>query len=97
MAAVILIKRTVPEDTEMEVLSLLVELRRLSLDRPGYISGTTLRRVDKPSEYLVISSWQFYRDWEKWEASQERKEVQGKIDSLTGGKTVCEIYDSKLP
>ena len=66
------------------------------MDQPGYISGATLKRCDKPGEYLVMSTWQSYQDWEKWEASQERKEVQGKIDSLIGGKTECEIYDYRL-
>jgi heme-degrading monooxygenase HmoA len=66
------------------------------MDQPGYISGATLKRRDKPGECLVMSTWQFYQDSEKWEASQERKEVQGKIDSLIGGKTECEIYDYRL-
>lgn len=96
MAVVILVKRTVPEDKVMEVLPLFRQLRRLSLERPGYISGTTLRRVDKPNEFLVISSWQLLNDWETWQETQERNEVQGKIDSLIGGETKYEIYDHNL-
>ena len=96
MSIEVLVKRTVPEDKVKDFLPLLIHLRKLAMDQPGYISGATLKRRDKPGEYLVMSTWQFYQDWEKWEASQERKEVQGKIDSLIGGKTECEIYDYKL-
>ena len=96
MSIEVLVKRTVPEDRVRDFLPLLIHLRKLAMDQPGYISGATLRRRDKPGEYLVMSTWQFYQDWEKWEASQERKAVQDKIDSLTGGKSESEIYDYKL-
>ncbi|KPK14292.1 MAG: antibiotic biosynthesis monooxygenase [Nitrospira bacterium SG8_3] len=97
MAIVVLIKRTVPEDKVKKVLPLFRELRRLCLDRPGYISGATLRRLDKPDEYLVISTWQLLEDWKKWQMSEERKEIQGEIGSLIGDKIEYEVYDYKLP
>jgi heme-degrading monooxygenase HmoA len=73
MSIEVLVKRTVPEDRVKDFLPLLIHLRKLAMDQPGYISGATLKRRDKPGEYLVMSSWHFYQDWEKWEASQERK------------------------
>jgi heme-degrading monooxygenase HmoA len=97
MAVVILIKRTVPEDRVKKVLPLFRQLRHLCLDRPGYISGATLRRLDKPDEYLVISTWQLLEDWKKWQTSEERKEIQGEIGSLIGDKIEYEVYDYKLP
>ena len=56
-----------------------------------------MKRVDNPNEYLVISTWQFIDDWEKWKASVERQEIQSKIDSLIGTKTDYEIYDYRIP
>ena len=97
MALVILIKRTVPDEKVKEVIPLFNQLRRLSLDRPGYISGATLKRVDNPNEYLVISTWQLVEDWEKWKACDKRNEIQSKIDSLIGTKTDYEIYDYRIP
>jgi heme-degrading monooxygenase HmoA len=97
MAVVILIKRTVPDDRVKEVLPLFRKLRRLSMERPGYISGATLKRVDKPNEYLVISTWVLVDDWKEWAACEERKQVQGEIEALLGTQTEYEIYDYGLP
>jgi heme-degrading monooxygenase HmoA len=71
---------------------LLKELRSRATVQPGYISGETLRKIDTPDEYLVISTWESVEDWSKWSTSQERKEIQGKIDTLLGGKTEHAIF-----
>jgi len=92
MSVKILIKRKVPEVKAKEMLPLFRQMRVLANSQPGYISGETMRRLDRPDEYLVISSWQSSDDWEKWVQSKERKAVQTKIDALLGGKTEYEIY-----
>lgn len=96
MAVVILIKRTIPDNRLMDALPLFTQLRRLSLVRPGYISGATLKRIDNPDEYLVMSTWELLDDWHTWESSEERRKVQAKIDALIGGETKYEIYDHNL-
>jgi heme-degrading monooxygenase HmoA len=92
MAVKILIKRTVSQARAKEVIPLFRKLRSLAVNQPGYISGETLRRLDKHDEFLVISTWESSDAWKKWIATQERKEVQEKLDSLLGGKTAYEIY-----
>jgi len=92
MSVKILIKRKVPEDKAKGMLPLFKQMRIMANSQPGYISGETMRRLDRPGEFLVISSWQTSDDWEKWVQSKERKEVQAKIDALLGGQTEYEIY-----
>jgi heme-degrading monooxygenase HmoA len=92
MAVKILIKRTVPQDKAREVIPLFRKLRTLANDQQGYISGETLRRLDKPDEFLVISTWESSDDWAKWVESGGRSEVQDRLDTLLGGKTDYEIY-----
>ncbi len=94
MTVKIFIKRKVPEGKESELDGLLRELRTLTLQRPGYISGETLKRFDKPGEAVVISTWQSVDDWREWVLSKERTELQDKIDLLLGEKTEYEIYSS---
>jgi heme-degrading monooxygenase HmoA len=60
--------------------------------QPGYISGETMRSLDNPDEFLVISTWESSDDWKSWVNSADRKEVQDKIDALLGGKTEYEIF-----
>ncbi|QTA88391.1 antibiotic biosynthesis monooxygenase family protein [Desulfonema magnum] len=92
MAVKILIKRKVAEGKEKELSGLLMQLRGLTMNRAGYISGETLKRFDKPGETLVISTWQSVDEWRDWVISKERTEIQDKIDSLLGEKTEYEIY-----
>ncbi len=92
MAVKILIKRFVPENKENELAALLRQLRERTTSQPGYISGETLKRIDKPGENLVISTWQSVDDWRTWVLSEERSKIQDKIDMLLGGETEYEIY-----
>ena len=92
MAVKIIIKRRIPKGKESELLPLLIQLRSKATTQPGYISGETWRNVDSPEECLVIGTWQSTDNWKAWEASQERAELQGKIDALLGEKTEYAIY-----
>jgi heme-degrading monooxygenase HmoA len=58
----------------------------------GYISGETLKRFDKPGESLVVTKWQSVHYWNQWFKSEERSEIQSKIDQLLGEETQYEIY-----
>jgi heme-degrading monooxygenase HmoA len=92
MAVKIFIKRIVPEGKAKEIIPLFREIRSLATNHFGYISGETLRSMDRPDLFLVISTWHSSQDWKKWMASKDRKEIQDKIDALLGGKTEYEIF-----
>ncbi len=92
MAVKVFIKRIVPEDKGKEMIPLFREMRALAMTQDGYISGETLRNLEKPTEFLVISSWNSSTDWSNWLNSKERQELQGRIDELLGGKTEYAIY-----
>ena len=92
MAVKILIKRSVPQNKAKEMIPLFRQMRALATNQPGYISGETLKSFDKPYTFLVISTWQSSDGWEKWLLSQERQEIQDKIDALLGGKTEYEMF-----
>lgn len=92
MTVKIFIKRAVT-DVSIEKLDLLLrQMRSVCLMQPGYVSGQTLRRLDKPGEFLVISTWESLEDWENWFSSTERSEIQFEIDDLLGEETRYEIY-----
>ena len=92
MTAKILIKRTVPEANSAELSVLLNKLRALTMVQPGYVSGETLKRVDKTGECLVISTWVSTEHWREWANSHERYVIQKEIDQLLSEKTRYEIY-----
>lgn len=92
MAVKIFIKRKMAESHVMELTDLLKKLRALTLDQPGYISGETLRRIDKPGESMVISTWRSVEDWNAWVNNQKRMSLQNEIDQLLGEETEYAIY-----
>jgi heme-degrading monooxygenase HmoA len=93
MAVKILIKRTVPENRVRDLMPFFKQLRALATNQTGYISGETLKRIDRPGQYLVISTWESKDDWRRWVMSPKRKEIQELIDSLLGEETDYEIYE----
>lgn len=87
------IRRNVPDDKKEDLRQLVNQLRSITMGTPGYIAGETLTRLDKPGESLVVTKWQSLYYWNEWFKSQERAEIQGKIDRLLGEETRYEIYE----
>jgi heme-degrading monooxygenase HmoA len=92
MTVKIFIKRNVTESSIEELTTLFQKMRSACLMQPGYISGQTLKRLDRPGERLVISTWRSVEEWENWFKSSERREIQLEIDSLLGEETTYAIY-----
>ncbi|MFV0436370.1 MAG: antibiotic biosynthesis monooxygenase family protein [Desulfopila sp.] len=88
----VFIKRKVADDRVLELMDLLKKLRSMTLSQPGYISGETMKRMDKKDECLVISTWQSMEDWTHWVENSERKTIQAEIDTLLGAETTYEVY-----
>ena len=82
MAIRVLIERKIIPENEPTLSELLMKLRGKAMLAKGYISGETLRALDDPDEYLVISTWSTLEDWRRWEADRERQEIQSRIDSM---------------
>ena len=92
MAIKIFIKRKCPKDKERELFGYIKEIRRRVPQQSGYISGEYLKSIDETNEIATISSWFSLEDWYAWFESDERKEVQSKIDSIPGVTTEYSIY-----
>lgn len=92
MAIRVLIERRMDPASEPALSSLLMKLRSKAMQAKGYISGETLRSLQDPNEFLVISTWNSLDDWRKWEAKQERREIQGQIDTLLRAPAVERIF-----
>jgi heme-degrading monooxygenase HmoA len=92
MAVKVLIKRKVPKRKAIKVIPLFRQIRSHAIQQTGYISGETMKRLDKPNQFLIISTWQSSEDWDKWVKTPERIKLQADIDRILGGETEYEIY-----
>jgi len=94
MTVRIFIKRKVQETNVTKLTLLLKQLRALTLEQPGYISGETLNRIDKKNECMVISTWRSVEDWNNWVNNPKRNEIQTEIDRLLGQETDYAMYSA---
>jgi heme-degrading monooxygenase HmoA len=93
MAVKILIKRRLPLDKVKYIAAIFRQIRIRALEQEGYISSETLRNIDNPQEFLVISTWRSLEDWQKWLNSSQRNELHSKVDMLLDGGTTYEAYE----
>ena len=94
MAVSVLIRRTFTEkDKAAELAPLIVKLRSLAAVQPGYLTGRTFRCLDCAGEYLVISTWNTLEDWNRWLNSEQRRQLQDRVDELLGEKTEYRLYE----
>ena len=94
MPVKVIIKRKWKIEQPEELLPLLTELRFYAQKQAGYISGETLRSLDDPGNFMVISEWETSDDWKKWSQSKERRDIQHRVDSLIGERSFYEIYET---
>lgn len=92
MAVRVIIDRKVKKGKAAELSTLLRELRSKAMPAKGYISGETLRSLDDPQNYVVITTWQSADEWKKWEKDPERRKIQNKIEKLMSRPTRAKIY-----
>ena len=92
MAVKVFIKRMIPEGKVSGLLPLFKRMRNLAIHQPGYISGETLREMDNPGHFLVISTWQSLDNWRQWAVRPERIEIQKEIDFQLEEEPIYEIY-----
>ncbi len=92
MAVHVIIKRKFKMNHPEELLPLLKELRVRAKKQEGYISSETLQRIDSPEDILVVSKWETAENWNIWFESSERRDIQGRVDSLIGERTFYDLF-----
>ena len=98
MAVHVIIKRRVKQGQHAkELVPLILQMRALALQQPGYISGETLCDLEHPGDCLVISRWETVNDWNRWQHSKERFEIEKKIEAVIGDETQYNIYSPMVP
>jgi len=92
MTVRVIIEREVKPGREAGLQHLMMQARSKALKAKGYISGETLRAVDNPNKFLVLSNWINAEDWKAWESDPERAKLQMEMAPLLLGREKCTIY-----
>jgi len=92
MPVKVISKRVFKIEQKDKLIPLLQELRNHAKKQKGFLSRGTFTSLTDPGEYIVISEWETVDDWRKWMDLRKTWEIQAKIDSLIGEKTVFDVY-----
>jgi heme-degrading monooxygenase HmoA len=92
MAVRVIIEREVKPEQEPKLRDLMTRTRMKALRAEGYISGETVRAMDNPNKYIILSNWNSVEDWKAWEKSPERLELEQEIEPLLKHRGKCTVY-----
>jgi len=92
MTVRVIIERHVEPGQEARLGLLMMQARAKATNAKGYISGETLRALDDPSKFIVLSNWNSAQDWKAWEKNPERVKLQQELEPLLIGKEKCTVY-----
>lgn len=88
----VIIEREAEPGQEAKLQLLMLQARTKVLKANGYISGETLRALDNPRKFVVLSNWNSAEAWRAWKNDPERIKLQMEIQSLLKGKEKCTVY-----
>ena len=88
----VVIERHCRPNMEAEMERLLIGIRTEAMQQRGYITGETLRSIDNPSLWLIISTWANIDMWKAWETSPERRQEIDKMKPLLAAPEKIAVY-----
>ncbi len=88
----VLIEREIEPGQEARLHQVMTQVRSKAMKARGYISGETLRALDNPNKYLVISNWNTIEDWKNWEKNPERAKCHTDLMPLLVGREKCTVF-----
>ena len=91
MSVRIIIDRKVKKGKEADFARLLRALRSKAIFSKGYISGEMLRNRGDPQNYIVITAWQSFDDWEAYEKVPETSKIHARMEKLMDRATKVKI------
>jgi heme-degrading monooxygenase HmoA len=75
----------------VDFAKLLRKLRSKAIFSEGYISGEMLRDRDDPQNYIVITAWQSFAGWERYEKIPKTSKIHARIEKLMAWPTKVKI------
>jgi heme-degrading monooxygenase HmoA len=92
MSVRVIIERQVEPGQEARLRLFMTQSRTKAIKAKGYISGETLKALDDPNKFIVLSNWNSAEDWNAWVKDPERVKLQEELKPLLTGKEKCTVY-----
>ena len=69
----VLIERRIVEGLEAPYEEAVTEMMQAIVQAPGFLSGESLRDIDRPQHHYILSAWQSRAAWDRWLFSHARR------------------------
>jgi len=89
----VIIERYCKPGKGSDLEKLISDLRMKAIPVRGFSSGETLKSVDNPDSYVVISTWFSPEQWKSWHSSPERRAIAQQINPLLGQPEKISIFN----
>ncbi len=93
MSVKVMIERIAKPGLGVKLAPLLKELRSEAVKQKGYLYGETLRSVDKPDTFLVISAWSDIASWKRWSTDAFRQKREKTMAPLLAESPKVRVYE----
>ncbi|PKM22213.1 MAG: antibiotic biosynthesis monooxygenase [Gammaproteobacteria bacterium HGW-Gammaproteobacteria-14] len=80
----VLIERQIIEGLERPYSNAITQMMQAIVRAPGFVSGESLRELDRPNHHLVLSAWSSRHAWQRWAVSRERRDALDAISPFLG-------------
>ncbi|PID42091.1 MAG: antibiotic biosynthesis monooxygenase [Proteobacteria bacterium] len=60
---------------------------------PGCISGNSFRNANDPNHKFILSKWRSIQDWQRWEASEQRRDMIVPLRALMDKDEIITILE----
>ena len=96
MTVRVVIRRRFKSGNVSQASSMLVQARKNAMAHDGYISSESLSGCQDPNEILVLSTWRHLEDWQTYEASQARQDLENQFAEMMEGPSQSIAYQLGL-
>jgi len=76
-----------------KAVDVILDIREEAIKQHGFIAGETLTNVDDRTNVLVISTWENRDDWDLWDKSKKRVEMNTLINELLAKPYSVRIFE----
>lgn len=59
----------------------------------GFISGESLKDCYDPNRRVILSTWRSVQDWQRWAASEERKNMMTEMSPILETEEKVNIFE----
>ncbi len=89
----VIIERHIASSLEGPYEEIAKKTLQKAVSTPGFISGESLKNYYNPNDRIILCNWRSIQDWQRWQSSDERKELLGEMAPMLETEEKITVLD----